>query len=379
MAAGASGIDFGLLVVAADDGVMPQTREHLAILDLLGVERGAVALSKADRVDDARLGQVRADIGTLLQGGPLEGAPVFAVSAAREGDSGVDALRAHLHEQAQAWHVRDAGGLFRLAIDRVFTLAGHGTVVTGTVVGGRVVAGDDSARLVLAPAGKPVRVRTVHAQNQPSADGRAGQRCALNLGGIARDAISRGDWIADARAFVASRNIDVELELLEGADTAIGNWAPLHVHLGTARRLAHAVPLADRSIAPGTRGRAQLVFDEPLCAAPGDRFIVRDAQASRTIGGGRVLDPQGPKRRRRSPQRMAWLDGITALLDGDGLEPLLAHAPHGVDETALVRITGLPPERLRLPEGIHWLTPRTGAPIAITDGNRRALHAQVEQ
>ncbi|MGY0633414.1 selenocysteine-specific translation elongation factor [Luteimonas sp. A478] len=379
MAAGASGIDFGLLVVAADDGVMPQTREHLAILGLLGVERGAVALSKADRVDAERLDQVRADIEALLQGGALEGAPVFAVSATNPGDPGVAALRAHLHEAAAGWNARDDGGLFRLAIDRVFTLAGHGTVVTGTVVGGRVVAGDDSARLVLAPAGKPVRVRTVHAQNQPSADGRAGQRCALNLGGIAKDAISRGDWIADARAFVASRNIDVELELLEGADTAVGNWAPLHVHLGTARRLAHAVPLSDSSIAPGTRGRVQLVFDEPLCAAPGDRFIVRDAQASRTIGGGRVLDPQGPKRRRRSPERMAWLDGMTALLDGDGLEPLLAHAPYGVDETALARITGLPPERLQLSEGVRWLTPRTGAPIAITDANRQALHALIEQ
>lgn len=379
MAAGASGIDFGLLVVAADDGVMPQTREHLAILGLLGVERGAVALSKADRVDAPRLDEVRADIEALLQGGALEGAPIFAVSATRPEDPGVAALRAHLYDTAASWNARDDGGLFRLAIDRVFTLAGHGTVVTGTVVGGRVMAGDDSARLVLAPAGKPVRVRTVHAQNQPSEDGRAGQRCALNLGGIGKDAISRGDWIADARAFLPTRNIDVELELLEGADTAVGNWAPLHVHLGTTRQLAHAVPLADRSIAPGTRGRVQLVFDEPLCAAPGDRFIVRDAQASRTIGGGRVLDPQGPRRRRRSPERMAWLDGITALLDGHGLEPLLAHAPYGVDESALVRLTGLAPEQLQLPDGILWLTPRTGAPIAITDANRQALHAQIEQ
>ena len=379
MAAGASGIDFGLLVVAADDGVMPQTREHLAILDLLGVERGAVALSKADRVDDARLGQVRADIGTLLQGGPLEGAPVFAVSAAREGDSGVDALRAHLHEQAQAWHVRDAGGLFRLAIDRVFTLAGHGTVVTGTAFGGRVLAGDDDARLVLAPAGRPLRVRSVHAQNRPSPEGRAGQRCALNLAGIDKDAIGRGDWVADARTFVSTRNVDVELRLLEDADVAVGNWSPLHVHLGTARRLAHAVPLAERGIAPGASGRVQLVFDEPLCAAPGDRFIVRDAQASRTIGGGRVLDPEAPRRRRRSAQRMAWLDGIAAMLDGGGLEPLLERAPHGVDEAALLRLTGMPPERLQLPEGARWLSPRAAARIAIADSHRRTLHARIEQ
>src|SRR5690625_2143170 len=217
MAAGASGIDFGLLVVAADDGVMPQTREHLAILALLGVERGAVALGKADRVDAARLDQVRADIRALLQGGPLQAAPVFPLNATAGDDPGVTALRAHLQQVAASRSARDDGGLFRLAIDRAFTLAGHGTVVTGTVFSGRVVAGDDSARLVLAPAGKPLRVRTVHAQNQPSADGRAGQRCALNLGGIARDAIRRGDWVADARAFVPSRNIDVELHLLDSA------------------------------------------------------------------------------------------------------------------------------------------------------------------
>src|SRR5699024_11030277 len=134
-----------------------------------------------------------------------------------------------------------------------------------------------------------------------------------------------------------------------------------------------------RSIAPGTQGRVQLVFDEPLCAAPGDRFIIRDAQASRTIGGGRVLDPQGPRRRRRSPQRMAWLDGISAMLDGQGLARPLERAPHGVDEAALVRLTGQPPERLQLPDGARWLAPRTGAPIAIADAHRLALHAQIEQ
>ncbi|MGO1540096.1 MAG: selenocysteine-specific translation elongation factor [Luteimonas sp.] len=379
MAAGASGIDFGLLVVAADDGVMPQTREHLAILGLLGVQRGAVALSKADRVDAARLDAVRAQIDALLQGGPLDSAPVFPVAAASEGDPGVSALRAHLHEQAQAWSARDDAGLFRLAIDRVFTLAGHGTVVTGTVFGGRVLAGDNDARLVLAPAGKPLRVRTVHAQDRPSPEGRAGERCALNLAGIDKDAISRGDWVADARAFVATRNIDVELRLLDDADVAVGNWSPLHVHLGTARRLAHAVPLSDRAIAPGTSGRVQLVFDEPLCAAPGDRFIVRDAQASRTVGGGHVLDPEGPKRRRRSSQRMAWLDGIAAMLEGGGLQPLLERAPHGVDENALVRLTGRPPERLQLPENARWLSPRAAARIAVADTHRLALHARIDQ
>ena len=378
MAAGASGIDFGLLVVAADDGVMPQTREHLAILGLLGVSRGAVALTKADRADAARLDAVRAQLQALLHGGPLADAPVFAVTATVENDPGVDALRAHLHAQASGSSARDADGLFRLAVDRAFTLPGHGTVVTGTVYGGRVAVEDDTTSLVLSPAGRPVRVRSIHAQNQPSAEGHAGQRCALNLGGVEKDAIERGDWIADARAFLPTRNIDVELRLLPDAGTTVGKLAPLHVHLGTARRLAHAVSLSDAQLAPGQTGRVQLVFEEALCAAPGDRFIVRDAQASRTVGGGRVLDPNAPARRRRSPPRMAFLDGLVGMLDGEGLAPLLEQAEHGVDEPALVRLAGRAPERLQLPGGARWLAPRTGPRIAIAAARLDALEARIE-
>ena len=379
MAAGACGIDFGLLVVAADDGVMPQTREHLAILGLLGVDHGAVALTKTDRADTARLDAVRAEIDALLQGTPLAGAAVFAVNATDDDDAGIAALRAHLQDAALSWQARDDGGLFRLAVDRAFTLVGHGTVVTGTVFSGRTTAGDERVNLVLAPSGRPVRVRAIHAQNQPSAEGRIGQRCALNLAGIDKDAIERGDWIADARAFVPGTHIDVELQLLPDADAAVGNWTPLHVHMGTARRLAHAVPLSERGIAPGSSGRVQLVFDQALCATPGDRFIIRDAQASRTIGGGRVLDPEAPTRRRRSAQRLAWLDGIATMLDGEGLRALLRHAPQGVDENALVRMTGLPPEWLQLPTDARWLTPRSSARIAISDQHRLALHARIEQ
>ncbi|HEY4531409.1 MAG TPA: selenocysteine-specific translation elongation factor, partial [Luteimonas sp.] len=259
MAAGACGIDFGLLVVAADDGVMPQTREHLAILGLLGVTRGAVAITKADRVDPQRLDAVRRDVAILLQDGPLADAPVFPTVATAAADPGVEALRAHLEAIATSTSARGAEGLFRLAVDRVFTLPGHGTMVTGTVFSGRALAGDEGARLVVAPAGTPVRVRSIHAQNRPSDEARAGQRCALNLAGTGREAIARGDWIADARALRPTRNIDVELQLLPDAGEPVGTWTPLHLHLGTARRLAHAVPLNDTGVLPGGRGRVQLV------------------------------------------------------------------------------------------------------------------------
>ena len=379
MAAGACGIDFGLLVVAADDGVMPQTREHLAILGLLGVTRGAVAITKADRVDPQRLDAVRRDVAILLQDGPLADAPVFPTVATAAADPGVEALRAHLEAIATSTSARGAEGLFRLAVDRVFTLPGHGTMVTGTVFSGRALAGDEGARLVVAPAGTPVRVRSIHAQNRPSDEARAGQRCALNLAGTGREAIARGDWIADARALRPTRNIDVELQLLPDAGEPVGTWTPLHLHLGTARRLAHAVPLNDTGVLPGGRGRVQLVVDAALGAAPGDRFIVRDARASRTIGGGRVLDPDAPARRRRSPERMAWLDGIASMLDGGGLGRLLRNAVLGIDETALVRLAGLPSERLRLPDGARWLAPRAGTRIAIDDAALAALHARIEE
>ena len=292
MAAGASGIDFGLLVVAADDGVMPQTREHLAILSLLGVARGAVALTKADRADAAQLAAARDGIAALTAGTFLDGAPVFELCAARAGDAGTERLRRHLHEAAQALGQRRDDGLFRLAVDRVFTLAGHGTVVTGTAHAGLARAGDESADLRLMPAGERLRVRGIHAQNRPSETGAAGQRCALNLAGIDKNAIARGDWVADARCFLPSRHVDVELTLLPGgeADAAgaagtVRAWTPLHVHIGAARHLAHAVPLSAETLAPGQSGWAQLVFDAPVCAMPGDRYIVRNAQATRTVGG----------------------------------------------------------------------------------------------
>ncbi|CAB3837640.1 Selenocysteine-specific elongation factor [Achromobacter pulmonis] len=381
MAAGASGIDFGLLVVAADDGVMPQTREHLAILALLGVARGAVALTKADRADTDRLAALRADIAALAAGTFLHDAPVFEVCAARAGDAGVARLKQHLDEAAQALGARDGAGLFRLAVDRVFTLAGHGTVVTGTVHGGRARVGDEDADLRLMPAGTRVRVRGIHAQNQPSETGAAGQRCALNLAGIDKDAITRGDWIADARCFQPSRHVDVTLALLSSADAPLRPWTPLHVHLGAARHMAHVVPLSADALAPGQSGWVQLVFDAPVCAMPGDRYIVRNAQATRTVGGGRVLDPNAPDRKRRAPARLQWLQGVADMLEGGGLQPLLAQAALGLDETALQRLTGKPVRELPAPDGAVWIEPRTpqGTRTLILATHWEALRVRVEQ
>lgn len=358
MVAGASGIDFGLLVVAADDGVMPQTREHLAILGMLGLAHGAMALSKADRVSAARCAEVQNEITQLVAGSFLAGAPVFTVSATLPDDPGVNALRNHLHRSAQALAQRNTRGLFRLAVDRVFTLKGHGTVVTGTVHGGVLHVDDDSLDLRLMPSGQKLRVRSIHAQNQPSPTARAGQRCALNLGGIDKAAITRGDWVADARCFVPSRNVDVQMRLLPEAGD-VSTWAPVHIHVGAAHYLAHAVPLSAPTLRAGDSGWVQLVFEQPICAMPGDRYIARDAQARHTIGGGVILDPNAPQRKRRSPERLAWLEAVASTQSKNGLSALLQRAPHGLDEDELLRLLHHRPNE-EPPAGALWVAAKGG-------------------
>lgn len=351
MVAGATGIDFALLVIAADDGVMPQTREHLAILAWLGVERGAIALTKVDRVDAARLAEVRAQVAALLAGTPLRDAPSFACDSTDPADAGIAALRAYLHAQAAGAAGRQGASaheeLFRLPIDRVFTLPGHGTMVAGPVHGGRAEVG---ANLRLMPQGIAVRIRSIHAQNRAAAAAEAGQRCALNLASIGRDAISRGDWIADPRAFLPSPRVDVRLHLDADAPP-LRDWTPLHVHWGTMHRLAHAVVLDGGQASPGgTRSMlVQLVFDAPVCAMTGDHFIVRNAGATATLGGGVVLDADPPQRRRRSPARLAWLAALERLAAGDGIEALLRQSPLGLSMAALARHCRLPAQRIVLP------------------------------
>jgi len=346
MVAGACGIDFALLVVAADDGVMPQTREHVAILELLGVSQGAVALTKIDRVDRKRLGEVDAQVKAVLGSTALNAAPLFALDATAAEHPGTTALRHHLHQIAAHTCARSDQGLFRLAVDRVFTLAGRGTVVTGTVFSGQVRTGDT---LVVMPAGQSVRVRSIHAQNRAADAGRAGERCALNLAGVEKSAISRGDWLADPRALAPSTRIDVRMKLLADSGAHLESWSPLHVHLGTTHRVAHVVPLESGGLSAGGTGRVQLVFDTPICAMPGDRLIVRDAQGRHTIGGGGVLDPFAPARQRRSVERLGFLAALERMLAGEGITPLLQQARFGVKISDLVRLSGCPPERLPLP------------------------------
>ncbi len=359
MVAGACGFDFALLVVAADDGVMPQTREHLAILELLGVTRGVVALTKADRVEPARLETVRAEVAALLAPTPLRDAPVFALNATAHEDPGTVTLKDYLWDVATRTGSPDQASattdLFRLAVDRVFTLAGHGTVVTGTVFSGQVGPGD---ALTVMPRGTITRVRSIHTQNRPAQRGCAGERCALNLTGTKKSDVRRGDWLADPRALVPTTRIDARLRLLARSGLTLDTWAPLHFHLGTSHGLAHIVPLEETRLRAGQHALAQLIFDSPLCAIPGDRFILRDAQALHTIGGGVVLDPFAPARKRRSPERMTYLHGLERMLAGEGIAVLLRHAPHGMVLADLARLGGKAAADVRLPADARLIDAR---------------------
>jgi selenocysteine-specific elongation factor len=340
MLAGASGIDFMLLVIAADDGIKPQTIEHLAILDLLGLSRGLVALSKIDLVPASRRAEVRRDIARLLAGTGMAGIEIVEVSPAT-GD-GIQALRSRLI--AAAPKIADGGtqeGLSRLAIDRCFTLRGIGTVVTGTVLSGAVAVGD---HVVISPSGLTARVRSIHAQNQPAARGTTGQRCALNLAGedIAKDAIARGDMAVAAELHAPTARIDAWLRVLASEMKPLGLWLPARLHHGAAEVGARIVPLGAAPLQPGGKGWVQLVLDRPIAAAAGDRFVLRDTAAQRTIAGGRFIDLRAPARRRRTPERLARL-AVLALDDPDeAFAKLLDLPPFFLDVDVFRRDRALP-------------------------------------
>jgi selenocysteine-specific elongation factor len=339
MLAGATGIDCVLLVVAADDGPMPQTREHLQILDLLGLSAGAVALTKIDAVSAERVAQAEAEIAELLSTTALAAAPVFRVSSVT--GEGVDVLRRWLEAESARLPARSQCGHFRLAIDRCFTLAGAGTVVTGTVFSGRAAVGDT---LLLSPPGIEVRVRSIHAQNRPAQAGVAGQRCALNLVGedFDKSRVQRGHWIVSAPVHAPTQRFDAQLRLLASEARPIAHWTSVHVHAGAAEVMGRVALLEGERLEPGQTALAQVVLERPIGALHGDRFVLRDQSATRTVGGGRVLDPFPPARGRRTPARLALLSGWGSATAEEGLRAALELSPLGVDMTRFSQSWNLP-------------------------------------
>ncbi len=302
--AGVGGIDLGLLVVAADDGVMPQTREHAAILDLLGIDRRIVAITKIDRVDRARVLDVRDQVEALLGEAGDGGPAVYPVCAPE--NEGIDALRDGLRAQARETSVRLVDRLFRMAIDRAFTLKGVGLVVTGMVLAGEAAVGDS---LLVSSDGVKVRVRGLRVHDAVGDRARAGERCAINIvgRGVGEGSVRRGHWLTHPDLYAPTGRIDVDLQVLASEPRPLKHWTPTHLHIGTDRIPARVAVLSGGSIAAGGTGLAQLVLARDALAVHGDRFVLRDPAAQRTIAGGRVIDPFSPRRGRARPARIAAL------------------------------------------------------------------------
>jgi selenocysteine-specific elongation factor len=341
MLAGVAAIDFALLVVAADDGPMPQTVEHLAILDLLGVKRGAVVLTKIDRAEPEQRRKAETATAAVLEGTALAGAPVYALSSTT--GEGVPALQAVLAAAALETPPVVAEGAFRLAVDRCFTLAGIGLIVTGAAFSGRVAPGES---LMLSPAGLTARVRAIHANNRAAESGQAGERLALDLTGLKKENVRRGDWLLAPALHAPTDRIDTRLILLRGEPRPLRQGRRVQCHLGAAAVPGRVALIDARSLAPGASARAQLVLDRPLGALYGDRFIIRDPSVRRTLGGGRVIDAFGPRRGRARPERLAQLDGLEEADPARALGALLAAAPAGADLTRFALGRNLPPDKV---------------------------------
>jgi selenocysteine-specific elongation factor len=324
MLAGVGGIDLAMLVIAADEGVMPQTREHLAICSLLHVRTGLVVLTKSDTVEADWIELVRDDVAGLVRGTFLEAAPVVAVSA--KTGAGLDELRATLRSLAATVPERGTEQLARLPIDRVFTIKGFGTVVTGTLAAGALGVED---RVEVFPRGLVAKVRGVQTHGRPVERALAGQRTAVNLQGLERAAVERGDVIGHAGTLLAATLVDGTLELLAEAPRPLKTRDRVRFHAGTSEIMARVLLFETSELAPGGRAFARFRLEAPLVALPGDRFVVRSYSPIVTIGGGTLLDVDPARMRLKAPARLAHLRTLETGSPEQVVEEHVRHAGLG--------------------------------------------------
>jgi len=325
MVAGVSTIDLAILVIAADDGVMPQSREHLDVLQVLGVQRGVVALNKTDLVEEEWLDLVEEEVAELVSGTFLEGAPVHRVSATT--GEGMEALESTLLEMVRRTEEKHGGDLFRMPVDRAFVVKGFGLVCTGTVLSGRLAEGDP---VELLPQQRELRVRGLQRHGETVAKVAAGDRAALNLPGLEPGDIQRGDVLAEVGCLDPTQMLDVRLDLLASAPTELSQRTRLRVHVGTCEVMARVGLLQAYVLRPGESGLAQLRLEAPVASAWGDRFAIRRYSPPLTIGGGRVLAVHPPRRRRADAEAVSTLADLDRPQARDVVEPFVRLAPAGV-------------------------------------------------
>jgi len=346
MLAGAHGMDLVMLVIAADESVMPQTREHFEICRMLGVGSGLIVITKSDSVDDELLGLVREEAADLVKGSFLEQAPIVSVSARTT--AGIDVLRETLSRLAASVPPRPADLVSRLPIDRSFTVKGFGTVATGTLLSGSI---NEASVLELLPAGTRVRVRGIQVQGNPVSEAVAGQRTAVNLGGLDAGEVERGMVLAAADSLRSTQVVNTECELIDSTPRALRSRTRVRVHLGTTEVLARVRLFESKGeILPGARNFAQLRFESPVITIPGDRFIIRSYSPSQTIGGGLVLDSFAVKHRARAD--LAVRENLKALRHSTRAEQvaifITASGERGLSRQDLTARTGMLPEPLEV-------------------------------
>ncbi len=373
MLAGAGGIDIVVLVVAADEGIMPQTLEHLNILSLLETKQGIVALTKVDMVDPDWLELVMDDVHDRLQGTFLEDAPIIPVSAVTR--QGLDDLVAAIDQLTEEVQARDEHLPFRLPIDRVFSITGFGTVVTGTLLSGIVNVGD---RAEVHPSNQETRVRSVQVHGKKADQGFAGQRVAMNVTGLEVSDLKRGDVLVSPGLISPTLMLDVRLQLLKDTDKPLENRERLRLYTGTSEVFCRAVLLDAELLMPGETALVQLRLEEPVAVLSGDRFVVRTYSPMFTIGGGTILDAH-PKKRKRFKQE--GLDELMRRESGGDIEilnqTLLQHSDEFPAEDELFRLAGRPAEDLA--EALEQLQADDLAVALTVDGKPTYIHADYLQ
>ncbi len=342
MVAGVGGMDMVMLVIAADEGVMPQTREHLDICRLLGVKQGIVVLTKCDLVAGDWLELVTEEVRDFVAGSFLERAPIVPVSS-RQG-TGAGELKEELRRMAARIDQKKSDGAFRLPVDRAFTVAGFGTVVTGTLLSGQIRVGDE---VELFPSGICTKIRGVQAHGSTAETGSAGQRLALNLQGVDNNLAKRGDVVAPRGLYRSTRTVDVEIVSLKSASRPLKHRSTLRLHSATYEVSAQVILLGRESLEPGESSFAQLRLAHPVLLLNGDPFVLRSYSPSQTVGGGTILDPAPPRRRRRSLEALELLESMSLGDEMEMVERLVsATLLSGISFQDLLWRTGLSAKRL---------------------------------
>jgi selenocysteine-specific elongation factor len=336
MVAGAWGIDMVLLIVAADEGVMPQTREHIDICELLGLSKGIVVITKKDLVDDDMVELVTEDVKDLLKGRLLEGATIIPVSSTT--GENLEQLKNTIQNISAEIQERSGRGIFRLPVDRVFTLKGLGTIVTGTCISGSIKTGEE---IEIYPLNKRAKIRNIQAYHEDTSEAIAGERVALNLHGLEKNDIDRGTIIGRPNTLILSNRIDVSLKYLKLPFKPIKNDSILRFHIATTQEEGRLILLDKDTIEPGEELFAQFVFPNPVVALPDDRFIIRGSYMIQTIGGGKILDITPTKHKRK----VSGLDSLYNLLkegtyDDKTEYHILKGGYRGIDRSLLPVFTG---------------------------------------